>query len=297
MRTASIAVLLLVASRSTALADTTVAIAVDTSTLNPKIATEIQDGIAAQVLAGLKENKLDPTPVNDSSVLAPAIVCVDIPCLQDIARVGYLGLIVRVQVLAKKSSRKGKMDFTIAMQAARARPELQSWSESSACPGCAPGAVKDVVFLLASAIGEHVSAETSKPSTPPPPVPVAPVAVTKPTPPPAVVVPPPPPAPEPEWSVPRYLSVTVLAGGVVLAGTGIYLLHLNGEGTCDLAPGKNHCPQKYQTQGLGTGLLVGGGLATLGGIVGLALLGPESSESGHVAVGFTGSSISISGAF
>ncbi len=297
MRTVSIAVLLLLVGGS-AFAGTpdTIAIAVDTGTLNPKIAADIRDGIAAQVLAGLRENKIDLVPFTDADVLGEAVDCAGPPCLEGIARLSHLALIAQVQLRAKKSERKGKLDYTVAILAARAVPESQSWRDTSACPGCDPEGVKDVVFLLASTLGERIAAEIRKPAPAPAPALARPVATVRPTPPPATIAMPPLPAREPDWFVPRYLSVGVLVGGAVVAGTGVYLLHLNGKGTCDLATPKKLCTRSYDTKAIGAGLLVGGGLALLGGVAGLVFYGPNTDGS-HLALTFTGSSISVSGGF
>lgn len=296
MRTLFLAVLLLAGGSAFAATSDTIAIAIDTGTLNPKIATDIRDGIAAQILAGLRENKIDLAPITDADVLGEAVDCAGPPCLEGIARLSHLALIAQVQVRAKKSDRKGKLDYTVAILAARAVPEPQSWRDTSACPGCDPEGVKDVVFLLASTLGERIAADIHKPAPAPAPVQARPVASVRPTPPPTTIAKPPLPAREPDWFVPRYLSVGVLAGGAVLAGTGAYLLHLNGKGTCDLAAPKQHCAEKYKTQGLGIGMVAGGGLALLGGLAGLTLFAPPAGSTG-IAVGFDGSSLLISGAY
>jgi hypothetical protein len=296
MRTLFLAVLLLAGGSAFAATPDTIAIAIDTGTLNPKIATEIRDGIAAQILAGLRENKIDLAPITDADVLGEAVDCAGPPCLEGIARFSRLALIAQVQVRAKKSDRKGKLDYTVAILVARAVPEPQSWRDTSACPGCAPEGVKDVVFLLASTLGERIAADVRKLPPAPAPVQSRPVASARPTPPPATIAKPPLPAREPDWFVPPYLSASVLAGGAVLAGGGVYLLHLNGKGTCDLAAAKKLCTRSYDTKAIGAGLLVGGGLALLGGVAGLVFYGPNTDGS-HLALSFTGSSISVSGGF
>lgn len=140
--------------------------------------------------------------------------------------------------------------------------------------------------------------------TPPGTVPTAQPAEVKPLPPVAATQPAPPatnlvsprPASQPEWYIPRYVSVTAIVGGAALIGSGIYLLHINGEGTCDLGAGQRLCSQHYKTQGLGTGLVVGGSLAALGGLAGL-IFWPPGEWNTPMALGFDGSSISVSGAF
>jgi hypothetical protein len=108
---------------------------------------------------------------------------------------------------------------------------------------------------------------------------------------------PPPVAKEPsEWYVPRYLSISALGGGAALIVTGIVLRKIDGDGSCTLPANKQECSRVYSTGGLGTGLIWGGGAAMLGGLAGLLFFGP-SSENSHVAVGFSGSSLLVGGAF
>jgi hypothetical protein len=96
--------------------------------------------------------------------------------------------------------------------------------------------------------------------------------------------------------VPRYLSVAAIVGGAALIATGAYLIHLDGQGTCDLTPPQEHCPERHKTQGLGIGFVAGGGLAALGGLAGLIFFPPQVGGT-NVAVGFGASSLSIAGAF
>jgi hypothetical protein len=155
--------------------------------------------------------------------------------------------------------------------------------------------------LLASTIAERITFDAlPAKAAPPPALPKAsaqpePMPVTIVNPPlPVTIVNPPLPAPTPEWHVPRPLSIAALAGGVVLIGTGIYLLHIDGQGTCNLASGQSQCPQVHATGALGTGMIVGGSLAALGGLTGLIFFGPSMANT---QVGFSGSSISVRGVF
>jgi hypothetical protein len=105
---------------------------------------------------------------------------------------------------------------------------------------------------------------------------------------------PPRPAEQSGWHVPSYASVAAIVVGAGMIGTGVYLISIDGKGTCDLAPGERLCLERYKTQTLGAGLLAGGGLVALGGLVSLMFFGPSP---GQPAIAFTGSSVSVSGAF
>jgi hypothetical protein len=152
-----------------------------------------------------------------------------------------------------------------------------------------------MVSLLATMIGEKMAKET--PSAPAPSLPpIAAVPQPAPLQAPPVSLTDPSARTHASWGVPRYVSGSVLAGGVVLGLAGLYLVHLNGHGACDLAAPKEHCPDKYKTNALGYGLIAGGGIAALGGFLGLFLLSPQIAHN-DIAVGFDGSSILVSGAY
>ena len=302
MRIAPTAALLLVLSshRAFAGAPSTVAVAVDTSALSAKLAGEVQDGIVTAILSGLSEvfsnlvkAKVDLTPVSDAKIVAQVHDCGGIECLENLAQSERLDLVVQVNLQAKKSSKKAKHDCAISIIVARDAPDRDAWREKTECQGCNPAEIKHMASLLASTIAERINVEgppekpappSALPRAPAPPAPLPPPTLVNPT----------PPAPKPVWYVPRYVSVAALAGGVVLMGTGIYLLHINGQGTCSLASGQRECSKLYSMGGLGTGLLVGGSLAALGGLTGLLFFSPGT---GSTQVGFSGSSISVRGTF
>jgi hypothetical protein len=198
-----------------------------------------------------------------------------------------------VKVQAKKATKKAKADYAISMVVARAVPDRDAWREKTDCQACTGGDVKHMASLLASTIAERINIDVAPPS--PQPSPVPPVAATPPRPPRTDLVTSPT-APQPGFYVPRALSIAALAGGVALVGSGIYLLHLNGQGTCSLAANEKQCPRLYNTTGLGTGLVIGGGVAAVGGLVGLVFFPPGGGTS-QLALGFNGSSISVRGAY
>jgi hypothetical protein len=305
MRIISTAALLLVlaAPRVFAGAPSTVAIGVDTTTLGRKIADDLQDGLGQEVVNGLTEvfsnvvkAKVQLTPVSDPSLLAQVRDCEGAECLQELAKSAPVDLVVQLKVQAKKATKKGKGDYTISMAVARAAPARDAWREKTDCQACTGGDVKHMASLLASSIADHINLEVTPPV--PEPAPVIPVVTPPPAPPPPA---PPevvatPAAPEPAFYVPRALSIAVLAGGVALAGSGVYLLHLNGRGTCELAANERQCPDLYDTAGMGTGLVIGGGAAVVAGLVGLIFF-PPTARTANLAFGLNASSMAIRGTF
>jgi hypothetical protein len=63
---------------------------------------------------------------------------------------------------------------------------------------------------------------------------------------------------EPPRSGLRLWSYAGLVVAAALVGTGAYLVHLDGKGTCDLQPGQQRCLEDYHTLGSGAGVLAGG---------------------------------------
>lgn len=313
MRTPLAATLLVALASQPAFARTpsTVAVAVDTSGLGSKFAAEVEDGITARIVSGLSEvmsalarTDITLTPVSEPITLKGILACEGDACLEDLSRIANVDLVVRVRVNpkqpSKKASKRPKQDLLISMVVARSAPTRDAWTETTDCQACAASEVKHTASLLASTIAEHLKVKTVAPEPTPEPVPppttVAPVApVAAPRGEPGVDVTPAA-AASPAWSVPRPLSLTALAGGVVMMGSGLYLIHLDGAGTCDSAAPQELCARRYKTQNLGIGLLAGGGVAALGGLVGLLYFSP-SSKSAPMALSFTGSSISLSGEF
>jgi hypothetical protein len=275
-----------------------VTITVDTSTLHAKLANEVQDGIASEILTGLAEGfanvvktKVELAPLSSSIVDTAARACEGAECLSTLAKAAKVDLVVQVKVLAKKPKKKrkkAKMDCTLSMIVARAVPDRDTWREQTECEKCAGSDIKHMASLLATTIAERIDIATPPPAPPD----RQPVAAKPPAP--AITVSTPPPAPD--WYVPRALSIGAVAGGAALLGTGIFLLAMDGRGSCDLAVGQKECPRLYDTTGLGTGLIVGGGAVAVAGLVGLVWFSP-GSRSSQVALGFTGSSISLRGAF
>jgi hypothetical protein len=133
--------------------------------------------------------------------------------------------------------------------------------------------------------------------TPPAPAPLPPTAATPhpaPLPPPAIVNPPVTEQPS-NWNLPRYLSLAAIGVGVAAIGTSLYAFHINGAGTCDPVAPKEACPKIHDTKSLGTGLLIGGSAAVVGGLTGVIYFAPRDSV--NVAIGPNGYSLSFSGAF
>jgi hypothetical protein len=286
----------------------TVAIAVDTNSLGPKLAAEVQDGIVTHVLTGLTEamshlasTNIAMTPVPDSRTLDQILECEGIECLQNLAQSSKVDLVIQVRVSAKqtkKAAKRAKPDYLVSMVVARAAPDRDAWSEKTVCQACEASEIRHAASLLASMIAERIKIPKTLPAPAHEAAPApAPVTTAPPAPQPALQTNPLPAAPAPEGRyVPTALSVTALAGGAVLIGSGIYLIHLHGQGTCDLTAPKDLCSRRYKTQNVGIGLVAGGGLAALGGLAGLLFFSP-STGSTPLALNITGSSISVSGGF
>jgi len=312
MRTITTAILILLFASQLARAGVpeTVAIGVDTSNLDPKIATEIQDGIAVRVLYGLGEvfsniarTRIQLVPITEAKVDGQIRDCDSDACLQDIAQSGIADLIVRVKVQAKKAAKKGKSDYVVSLIVARAYPAREVWRDQSDCKKCGISEIILIASLVAGDIADKIRIDVppppnaAAPAPAPPPVPVAGLTPAVPPLRPTIVSPPPPPpAQESSWSLPRYLSVAAVGLGLATVGTGIYVLHINGQGTCDLGSPKEACPKIHGTKKLATGLLVGGGAAALGGLVGIIIFAHRAGDT-NMAVGFNGSLLSLSGGF
>lgn len=309
MRFLPTAFLLLVCASRHAFAGTpsTVAIAVDTNNLGPKIAAEVQDGIVTHVLTGLTDvmshlasTNVALTPVSDSRTLDQVLDCEGIECLQDLAQSAMVDLVIQVRVNAKqtkKTAKRVKPDYLVSMVVARSAPDREAWSEKTVCQACEASEIRHTASLLASMIAERIRIPKANPAPAPEAAPAPlPTTVATPAPQPALVPKPSPVAPSPAWYVPSALSVAALAGGVLLIGSGVYLIHIDGEGTCDLTASKDLCARRYKTRNAGIGLVAGGGLAALGGLAGLLFFSPGAGST-SMALHITGSSISVSGGF
>jgi len=282
----------------------TVAIAADTSGLPPQLAAEIQDGVVTHVLSGLNQvistlwgTDINLAPVYETKILDQIVECESIECLQDLAGTAQSDLVLQVRVRVKqggkKPSRKAKADYLVSMVVVRPEPDGDTWTEKTDCLACEGSEIKHAASLLASVIAEHIKVQRNAPveassprvATAAPPAPTAPqpAKATKPIP------------AAPHSHVSTYLSLAGLAGGAVLIGTGIYLVHIDGQGTCDLSGPQELCARRYRTRPAGIALVSGGGLAALAGLVGLIV--SSSGSDARVALAFTGSSIVVSGGF
>jgi hypothetical protein len=219
--------------------------ATDTSTLGPKITAEVQGEIVGQVLEGFAEAKFILSSNPDKSIITQVRECEGITCLQNLAKYVGSDLVVKSDVQIKKTGKKGKPDYNIALLVARNTPNRDSWHERIDCPDCDASEITHMASLMATTIGERI-VKAAKATPSPVPAPEKPVAVA-PSPPSAAVkytaLP-----PKPEWSVPRYVSIPVLATGLALVGTGIYRLHIDGQDSCS----QRVCPRIYETASLGT---------------------------------------------
>jgi hypothetical protein len=291
-------VLLLAGSRALADGPNAVAIAVDATVPGDKNLTEFKSGVVTSVVAGFDSFKFELSPVSNTTIIEKARACEGSTCLEDLAKSSDLAMVVQVRIQAKKTAKKGKLDYSISMVVARDAPDRNAWREKGTCGECDTSEVKQQVFLIAGTIGDRIQGESKKAKeapivTGPVSVPVAPPKVVAPPP---VLVNPPVEKEPTGWFVPRYLSIAAMGAGAALIGGGIVLRKVDGDGTCTLAANKKECSKVYSTGSLGTGLIVGGGAAMLGGLVGLLFLGPPSDGS-HMTLSFTGSSLSVGGSF
>ncbi len=265
----------------------TAAIAADTTGLAPKFASEVQDGVITEVVDGFAAAQFTLAPISDAGVITQIRECADQSCLEHVAKGQHLDLVVQIKVQVKRMAKKGKNDYDVSMIVARAIPEVDSWRERVDCPDCDSSGVDHMMSLLATSIGQQIAREA-----PPPPPPLA----ANPTPPPPAtkIITKPEAEARPDWTLLRYLSAAAAGAGLVAIGSGIYALHLNGKGSCQLVPPLEACPEIHHTKPLGIGLLTGGAAAVVGGSIGVIVLGPGQKR---MEVGFDGSSFSISGAF
>jgi hypothetical protein len=74
----------------------------------------------------------------------------------------------------------------------------------------------------------------------------------------------------------------VLVAGLALAAPGIWMIAVDGKGTCTLTPPAERCPMRYATLGGGIGLTAAGGALVIAGAV-MALL-PRRPREQAVAV-------------
>jgi len=298
----------------------TVAIAVDTAGVAPAVANEVQSGATTHILTGFSQvlaaralANVSLTPVDDAAARERALGCEDIACLRGLAESAGLDLVVRVRVerapSAKKTRRRAPADYLVSMVAVQPAPNAGGWTESTDCRGCGSSEIKHSASLLASAIAERVGfapdaeeAPAEAAAAPPhPEPPAAPVAAA------ARAAAPPPfetrpsltsrPLPEqPSRYDPTYLSVTALTGGAVLLGAGLFLLHLDGQGTCEVPDSGELCARRYKTRAVGISLTAAGGVAALGGLVGLVFF-PADRDKRRVTLDVTPSSVLVSGGF
>jgi hypothetical protein len=276
------------------------AIAVDATIPGEKNPAEFRNGVATRVIAGFDSFNMGLSPVADPTIIEKARACEGASCLQDLAKSADMALVVQVRIQAKKTAKKGKLDYTISMTVARDVPDRNSWREKGTCPECDATEAKQQVFLIAGTIGDRIQGESQKAKQAPAvsgPV-SPPLAVTPPTAPtPPVLVNPPQMEKEPAgWNVPRYVSIAGIVAGAALVVTGVVFHSINGKGTCGRSASDGECARTYNTGNLGTGLIVGGSVVAVGGLASLFFLAPSTTTS-NLALGLGASSISVRGRF
>lgn len=156
------ALLFLVASHPVMVgAPNTVAIAVDTTSLDQKLAAEVRDGIAAEVLDGLRVAEIDFIPSEETKIVARVVDCAGIECLRNIAKSANLDWVVQVRVQAKGATKKGKTDYVVSMMVVRDTPNRGAWHEEADCPGCESSEIKHMASLIAGEIAGRIKVELS----------------------------------------------------------------------------------------------------------------------------------------
>jgi hypothetical protein len=276
------------------------AIAVDATIPGEKDPMEFRNGVATRVVAGFDSFNMGLSPVSDPKIIERARACEGASCLQDLAKSADLALVVQVRIQAKKTAKKGKLDYSISVLVARDVPDRNAWREKGTCPECDYTEAKQQVFLIAGTIGDRIQGESQKAKqTPVVSGPVSSPLVTVPPPAgaPRVLVNPPQVEKEPSgWYVPRYLSIAGIIGGAAIIVTGVVFDSINGKGTCGRSASDGECARTYDTGDLGTGLIVGGSVVAVGGLASLFFLAPNNTSS-NLALGLGASSISVRGRF
>jgi hypothetical protein len=96
-------------------------------------------------------------------------------------------------------------------------------------------------------------------------------------------------------TVPRYVPWVALGAGAVTFASGLYLLSINDDPSCDLMGAQRRCPERYATKTPGSILAVGGGLLAVPGFVSFFFREEEGRHGTSASVSPTG--LSIHGSF
>ena len=234
------------------------------------MASQVQDGAVTHVITGLTQvmvarggPDVSLRPVTDPSTLERVLACGSAQCLRELGQSAGIDLVVQVRVRpapnAGKVTRRSKASYLVSMVALQPLSRGEGRTEQTECRACGSSEIKHSASLLASIVAESITLE---PPPAPPAGPDAPSVAQSPPPLPAPLplpAPPPLPAPQPDLartpvgqkpaaSVPPYLSVAAMAGGALLVGTGLYSIHIDGEGSCDLSGGSELCARRYKTR-------------------------------------------------
>jgi hypothetical protein len=250
---------------------------------------DIEEGIPKQFASGLEAAGYAVELVNDAPTAARIRDCTSDDCLQNTTSAGVASLAAQVNVEARRSSKKGR-DFTVFVVLARTTPDRQVWREKHACRSCSVDAAKHLAFL----IGAQLAAEVSKvPAPPPAPSPVEAPALAAQTPVEQRVTVP---AADVQTSapgggsftVPRYVPWVALGAGAVTFASGLYLLSIDDDPSCDLTGAQRRCPERYATKTPGRILAVGGGLLAVAGVVSLFFREEEGRHGTSLSISPTG---------
>jgi hypothetical protein len=258
---------------------------------------DIEEGIPKQFASGLESAGYAVELVNDAPTAARIRDCTSDDCLQNTTSTGVASLAAQVNVEARRSSKKGR-DYTVFVVLARTTPDRQVWREKHACRSCSVDAAKHLAFL----IGAQLAAEVSKAPAPPParspaeaPALVAQSPVEQPVTVPAADLRTSVEPARSSFTVPRYVPWVALGAGAVTLASGLYLLSIDDDPSCDLTGTQRRCPERYATKTPGGILAVGGGLLAAAGVVSFFFREEEGRHGTSVSVSPTG--LSIHGSF
>jgi hypothetical protein len=260
---------------------------------------ELEEGIPKQFASGLESAGYVVQLVNDAPTAARIRECSSDDCLQNVTTTGVATIVAQVSVEVRRSTRRGR-DYNLFVVLARTASGRQLWREKHACRNCSIDEAKHLAFLVGAQLAEEVSKA--------PPV----AAASRPPEDPVLQTPPPPATVVPEanggisrlaehergsssFSVPRYVPWIALGASAVALASGLYMLSIDDEPSCDLGDTQRRCPERYDTKTPGGALVAVGGALALAGIASFFLREPEERQVTSITI--TPAGIAISGSF
>ncbi len=259
---------------------------------------DIEEGIPKQFASGLESAGYAVELVNDAPTATRIRECTSDDCLQNSTATRVASLAAQVNVEVRRSTKKGR-DFTVFVVLARTTPDRQVWREKHACRSCTVDAAKHLAFLIGAQLAAEVSKVPMPPAAPPPPEAPA-VAKQAPaeqptTAPAADLRTSVGPAGPSSFAVPRYAPWVALGAGAAALTSGLYLLSIDGDPSCDLTGAQRRCPERYATKTPGGILAAGGGLLAAAGVV--SFFFREEGRRHGTSVSVTPTGLSVQGSF